>query len=104
MNRTYLTTSSLARKFFEDFPEADDMPLLLPSQQQAAFKQHVLPLLEMQDTSTAAYCEAVKRLLPVFGGPGGSEAYSSARAAADYVQSPLVSTCTCSAASVHLQQ
>jgi len=90
MDRSYVRTSSLARKFYEDFPEADSMPLLLPPEQQAAFQQHVLPLLQLQETTTSACCKAVQRLLPVLGAPGGHDTYNAARAAADYVQSPLV--------------
>jgi hypothetical protein len=93
MDRSYVRTSSLARKFFEDFPTAEELPLLLPPEQQAAFKRFVLPLLQLTNPSTDVCVEAVEQLLPVFGGAGGFETYSSARAAADYVQSPLVSPC-----------
>jgi hypothetical protein len=91
MDRTYVRTSSLARKFFEDFPEAEQLPLLLPAKQQSAFQQQVLPLLQLEDTSTDGCVDAVMQLLPVFSGEQGFETYSAARAAADYVQSPLVS-------------
>lgn len=86
-----MRTCSLARKFFEDFPEATELPLLLPADQQGALEQYVRPLLNLEDTSTAGCCDAVKQLLPVFSAAGGLETYRSARAAADYVQSPLVS-------------
>lgn len=106
MDRSYVRTSSLARKFFEDFPTAKELPLLLPPEQQAAFELYVLPLLQLTDTSTDACIKSVEQLLPVFGGAGGFETYSSARAAADYVQSPLVSTlpgahCICGTQILH---
>lgn len=93
IDRSYVRTSSLARKFFEDFPEATELPLLLPAEQKAALQQYVRPLLNLEDTSTAGCCDAVKQLLPVFSAAWGLETYRSARAAADYVQSPLVSVC-----------
>lgn len=91
MNRTYIRTSSLARKFFDDFPDQHSMPLLLTPQQQAAFQQYVMPLLQLTDTTTDGCCEAVMSLLPVFSSSTGFATYSAARSAADYVQSPLVS-------------
>jgi hypothetical protein len=91
IDRSYVRTSSLARKFFEDFPDATELPLLLPAAQQSALEQYVRPLLNLEDTSKAGSCDAVERLLPVFSASGGLETYRSARAAADYVQSPLVS-------------
>lgn len=91
MDRTHIRTSSLARKFFEDFPEAEQLPLLLPTKQQSALQQHVLPLLHLEGAFTDRCVDAVMQLLPVFSGEHGFETYSAARAAADYVQSPLVS-------------
>lgn len=99
MNRSYVRTSSLARKYFEDFPDEQQMPLaLLPAEQQAAFSDLVLPLLHLSSDdasssplTTDSCTAAVLRLIEVFSSPGGGfKTYHAARAAADYVQSPLV--------------
>jgi hypothetical protein len=88
MERKLITSSSLARKFFEDFPDATIMPMQLTEGQQAAY-QHVLPLLALDPaSSTLAQCmQALQQLIQLFSGPGGAEQYSNVRSLADYLQS-----------------
>lgn len=89
MERHYKKASSLAKRFFEDFPFNDVMPLQLSQEQSEAYKQYVEPLLELYyDSSLAACCNAVEQLSASFSTAGHAE-YDTARAVADYIQSSL---------------
>lgn len=90
MDRSYTRTSSLARKFFDDFPDAESMPLLLPPQQAAALQEYVLPLLQLVEPTLSECLSSSMQLFSVFQGVDDSQVYHAARAAADYLQSPLV--------------
>jgi hypothetical protein len=88
MERKLAKSSSLARKFFEDFPDAPFMPLQLTEGQQAAY-QHVLPLLALDPaSSTLPQCmQALQQLIQLFSNAGGAEQYANLRSLADYLQS-----------------
>jgi hypothetical protein len=60
--------SSLARAFFEEFPLEPQMPLILSDEGQAAFRQLIQPLMDLQQTSPNddAIYDAVMRLIMVF--------------------------------------
>ena len=80
-------SSSLARKFFEDFPDNDSMPLALSSEQQIVFRQHVQPLLDLSEKPTLEdCCLAVERLQSALA-ESSSSLYLEVRRIADYVQS-----------------
>jgi hypothetical protein len=89
MQRAYVRTSSLARTFFEeDFPDADQMPLMLSACEQQAYEQLVRPLLDLlcSPHDTAALFAAVKQLIGVF--YANPQQYELARSAAEYIQAP----------------
>jgi hypothetical protein len=89
MQRTYVRTSSLARKFFEeDFPDADHMPLMLSPGEQQAYDQLVRPLLDLlcSPHDTAALLAAVKQLIAIY--TITAEHYALSRSAAEYIQAP----------------
>ncbi|KAF8066249.1 dapb3 [Scenedesmus sp. PABB004] len=89
MDRSYLRSSSLARKFFEDMPGEATMPLLLPPRVLAAFEASVRPLLRLLEAGGGGACDAVAGLAEAFAAaPGGADDYAAAREAAEYVQSP----------------
>jgi hypothetical protein len=91
MQRTYVRTSSLARKFFEeDFPDADKMPLMLSPHEQQAYEQLVRPLMDLlcSPHDTAALLAAVKQLISIF--IIKPEHYELSRSAAEYIQAPGV--------------
>lgn len=90
MDRRYLRSSSLARKFFDDFPDAKDMPLeFMSSGQHRAYEQHVLPLLNLFNgqPSLSSCCGAVQQLVNMC--RQSSSVYDESRAAAEYIQSPF---------------
>jgi hypothetical protein len=89
MQRAYVRTSSLARKFFEeDFPDAEQMPLMLSSAEQQAYEQLVRPLLDLlcAPHDTAALLSAVQQLVSVF--RAAPQQYELSRSAAEYIQAP----------------
>jgi hypothetical protein len=87
MERKYAHSSSLARKFFEDFPDNDSMPMALPIEQQAVFRQYVQPLLDLSEKPTIQECcltvERLQRAIT----EASSDLYLAMRQVADYVQS-----------------
>lgn len=106
MERCYLRSSSLARKFFDDFPDASNMPLeFMSTGQHRAYEQHVLPLLDLfnQSPSLASCCGAVKQLTRII--QNNFNVYEQSRAAAEYIQSPFAMSMLDAAAgcSVHPQ-
>lgn len=94
MDRKFVHTSSLAKKFFEDYEDVEVMPLTeLPQADQEVYQEHVVPLMEAHGAGLDACRAQADRLRDaLLAQPEGTDRqalYESVRRVADWVQSSL---------------